>query len=205
MRSFAASSCLLLLLLQPAAAQVKLDEDLCNYPVEGLTLRSTKAEIDAVFRPRGWQDNSTKGLFANTDLPAETWIYERIPRDGSIEQKRGRKAGDSRFVMPIGNGIPRSIEIGKNYEGENDSVALEGRPGLLKTAEAACRLSDPRFVLRGCERIKPGSNLVSISIEPARLPTTPYCRVQISGREGKGFGVTVYLMNPPDVKKPTVR
>ena len=71
-------------------------------------------------------------------------------------------------------------------------------------AEAACRLSDPRFTIRGCQRIKPGSNLVSITIEPATKPATPYCTVQLSGVEGKGVGLTVYYLGAPDVK-PTGR
>ena len=47
---------LLVLFLSPPVLAQAVSNNLCDFPVEGLTLNSTKDEIEVVFGARGWHD-----------------------------------------------------------------------------------------------------------------------------------------------------
>lgn len=181
-----------------SAQQPALDATLCNFPVEGLTLQSTKAQVDAVFGPLGWHDLSEVRRPGDSQSRRleEAWQYRRLPPETAEEARKRTMANISRydggFTLSRIDGRPFALTFGESYVGEDDAAARGGRPGLLERARALCAMADPRFRLRGCHRIKPGSNLVQVTLEPV-APRPDSCTVTVSGGEGNGLSVSVSL------------
>ena len=54
-----------------------LNADLCNFAIEGLTLKSSRADVAAVFAARGWNDLSTGPGVGRESGIIETIIFDR--------------------------------------------------------------------------------------------------------------------------------
>jgi hypothetical protein len=163
---------LLLLFLVPGTAAVAdspLADDLCNFPIEGLTLDSSPDDVRHVFAPRGWFDESTA---PRQDYRTRKMFQEAYFRDIPSTQPL-TTAPNYFFKLTITEGVGTGIMFRDADADAADRV------------RAACEQLTGRFQIQGCDRKRGHSNRWEILAQPFPGSLKSYCQLTVGMLESR--------------------
>jgi hypothetical protein len=162
-----------------------LDDDLCAFAVEGLTLESTKSEAAAIFSKRGWHDLSNPRSVQANGLVVERIEFDRTRTSDAPEEVKADKDGPiGRFQLVRDAGGGRSIRL-SDYA---DSPPAD-------RARALCTSAAGRFEVSGCDERFLSRDQFGVIIRPRNVaPGSSYCTVSFDGAKtffGQTYSVSV--------------
>lgn len=174
-----------------------IHDTLCNFPVEGLTLASTKADVDKVYKAKGWHDLSIMRTTQKNNIVVDRIQYDRTRKADTAEEVAADKDGPlGRFQLTVQAGVGVGINIIDNT----------GRSPLAR-AQDLCAALVGKFDVNGCELLSSGHRIFSITARP-KVVSGEWCQVHMSGRltTGGNYDISVTRNSePPAERRPNRR